>query len=570
MGRIIGIDLGTTTSEIAYIKNGKPEIIISKEGARIIPSVVSIKNGEILVGVSAKKNYAANPENTVTEIKRLMGTSGMVSMDGKDYLPEDISAIILKSLKEAVEIALGEEVTEAVITVPANFNDLERSATKRAGEKAGFIVERIINEPTAAAMAYGIDNMEDDSKILVYDLGGGTFDVTVLELFEGILDVKASRGNNKLGGKDFDNKIVEFIVSKIKEEYSVDVTKDERVMARVNAVAEEVKKDLTNMSTAEINLMYLISDSEGNPINVEIEINRNEFEEMIFDLVMSTKNTIMEALEASKYTINDIEKVLVVGGSTRVPLVKKMINDIFGDKIKSGLNPDEAVALGAAVQAGIKNNEIKSEDCLVVTDTCYFTMGVEIIKTINNKDVEGVFDPLIYKDSKMPAIEKTTYITANDYQTSMLVQVYQGDGAFVKDNIKIGEVELDGIPEAPRGQEEIEVEFRYNLNGILEVSTTILSNGKRVDKLIDTSKVYVDANQIVNESKNLDVWDTYPLASLVSDTIELAERRMQKINPKFASKVKELINKIKEAVINNNKELASNLDNELTDLLFDL
>lgn len=570
MGRIIGIDLGTTTSEIAYIKNGKPEIIISKEGARIIPSVVSVKNGEILVGVSAKKNYAGNPENTVTEIKRLMGTSGTVSMAGKDYLSEDISAIILKSLKEAAEISLGEEVTEAVITVPANFNDLERSATKRAGEKAGFIVERIINEPTAAAMAYGIDNMEDDSKILVYDLGGGTFDVTVLELFEGILDVKASRGNNRLGGKDFDNKIVEFIVSKIKEEYGIDVTKDEKVMGRVNAVAEEVKKDLTNMSTTEINLMYLISDSEGNPINVQIEINRNEFEEMIFDLVMSTKNTIMEALEASKYKINDIEKVLVVGGSTRIPLVKKMINDIFGDKIKSGLNPDEAVALGAAVQAGIKNNEIKSEDCLVVTDTCYFTMGIEIIKIINNKDIEGVFDPLIYKDSKMPAIEKRTYITANDYQTSMLIQVYQGDGAFVKDNIKIGEVELDGIPEGPRGQESIEVEFRYNLNGILEVSTTILSNGKRVDKLIDTSKLYIDSNQIVNESKNLDAWDTYPLASLVNDTISLAERRMQKLNPKFASKVEELINKIKEAVINNNKELASKLDNELTDLLFDL
>lgn len=570
MGRIIGIDLGTTTSEIAYIKDGKPEVIINKEGLRITPSIVSIKKGEVLVGNIAKKNFIVSPLDSVKEVKRLMGTNEMVKMAGKEYAPEEVSAMILKNLKESAEAYLGETVTEAVITVPANFNDLERNATKKAGELAGLKVERIINEPTAAAMAYGIDNMECESKVLVYDLGGGTFDVTVLELFEGILDVKSSRGNNQLGGKDFDDKIVDFIVNNIKVEQGIDVRNDANAMSRIKETAEEIKKDLSTMDSTEVNLMYLTMDSDGRPVNVQFDITRKEFENMIIDLVNSTKDTIAEALEAAKYTVSDIDTVLLIGGSTRVPLVKNLVTNMFGDKVTSRINPDEAVALGAAVQAGIKNGDIKSEDGLVVTDVCSCTMGIEITRgTANNQYIDGVFDPIIYKDSKIPCIEKSTYSTLNDNQTSILIQVYQGDGSFVYENTKIGEFNLSGIPQAPAGEEEVEVQFKYNLNGILEVSATVLSNGKSIQGTIDTSKLY-EMNKTSSNSLNVDSWSEYPLADSIRDTINLAERRKSKVNPKFISKIDKMIEELKMAVINNDSNLVSRLDSELTDLLFDL
>lgn len=575
MGRIIGIDLGTTTSEVAHIKNGKPEIITNKEGERITPSVLSIKNGELLIGTSAKTNYVIKPEDSIIEVKRLMGTNEKVKMAGKEYLPEEASALILKYLKEFAEEALDEEVTEAVITVPANFNDLQRNATKKAGELAGLKVERIINEPTAAAMAYGLDHMEDDSKILVYDLGGGTFDVTVLELFTGILDVKASRGNNSLGGKDFDERLINYILSIGKKEYDTDLSKNVNVLSRIKDAAEKCKKELSFAQSSSVNLMYLAQDKDGQPINLELDITRQEFQDMIKDLVSSTIDTVNETLRAANYTADDIDIVLLVGGSTRVPLVKDVLKGIFGDKVKSTVSPDEVVALGAAIQAGIKNEEIKSEDGLIVADTCNYTMGISVLRILdNNEAIDGVFDPILTRDTKIPCAEKKIYYTVNNGQTEMNIRVYQGENEFVRDNTQIGEFELTGIPDDLAGAQSVEVEFKYNLNGILEVTAVVQSNGNRVQGVIDTSKAFGENRPSATEENasndSVDNWTSYPLAVVVEDTIILAEKRKEKLNGKFAVKIDDLVKKLKQAVIDGNKDLVNKLDDEITDLLFDL
>lgn len=571
MGKIIGIDLGTTTCEIAYIKNGKPEIIVNDLGDRITPSVVGLTDdNEIITGRMAKRQVVLKPERTVIEVKRLMGTDIKVSLGEEQYLPQQISAMILKNLKRCAEDYLGEKVTEAVITVPANFDDLQRKSTKLAGELAGLKVERIINEPTAAALAYGINNLEREEKVLVYDLGGGTFDVTVLELFDGVLDVQASRGNNKLGGKDFDERIEKYVVEEFKEKYDIDLKSNVKAMSRIKEAAERAKIELSSMESTEIDLPYIAIDKDQNPLELSIKLTRSKFEELIMDLVESTDKEIQDALKASSYSTQDIDVVLAVGGSSRIPCVKRLLKAKFGDKIKTDVNPDEAVALGAAIQAGIKNDEISSEDSILITNACRYTLGTSIVANIgNSRSIPGVFDPIIMKDSKIPCTEKHKYYTVYDNQTSVVVDVYQGDARLVAENRKIAEFLLEGIPEASAGKEAIEVSFAYNSNEILEVTAKILSNGKSVSKIIDTQSIDKE-DSIFFEEESLDDWKNCELAPKVKSTIDLCERKMKKMNDVNREKVQKVLNELKKAVIDNNEELVEKCDDELTDLLFDI
>lgn len=568
MGRIIGIDLGTTTSEIAYIKNGKPEIITNKLGNRITPSVVGISDdNEVIVGTLAKRQAALKPEKTVMEVKRLMGSNKEISLNGQLFTPQQISAFILKELKKSAEEYLGETVSEAVITVPANFNDLQRQATKEAGELAGLKVERIINEPTAAAMSYGIDNLETEEKVLVYDLGGGTFDVTVMELFEGILDVKASRGNNALGGKDFDEAIEKYIVEEFKNKNGIDLRNNKMSMARIKEAAERAKIELSNMQSTDIIIPFIAVDKKQNPLEINLKLTREKFEELIMNLVESTEKEIDDALKAAGYKESDINIVLAVGGSSRIPCVRKLLEKKFKNKIKTEINPDEAVALGAAVQAGIKNDEIKSEDGLVVTDACCYTLGIEVARRGSNGEVlGGIFDPIIQKDTKIPCTAKKSYITVADNQPAVNVCVYQGDNYMAADNTLIGEFVLDGIPEGKAGEQGLDISFSYNLNGILEVTATIQSTRKSINKIIDMLG-NKNGGTADNESKP---WENCRLADSIRLTVEICEKKIKNLSGNKKDVIVSKLNELKRAVIDDNEALVKQYDTELTNLLFDV
>lgn len=578
MGRIIGIDLGTTTSEIAYIKNGKPEIIINDVEERITPSVVQVdKDDDFVVGKYAKAKAALNPNTTVMEVKRLMGTEQKVKLGNKDYLPEEISSIILKKLKKYAEDFLCEEVTEAVITVPANFNEFQRRATQKAGEMAGLKVERIINEPTAAALAYGINNLQNDEKVLVYDLGGGTFDVTVLELFNGILDVKASRGNNKLGGKDFDERIEKYLINDFKEKYGIDLSENEMCLSRIKEVSEKAKIELSTLKETEITIPFIALDKNGKPLSLNVKLTRDKFEELIADLVISTKNQIESAIKAAKYDMVDIDVVLAVGGSSRIPCVKELLKSIFNDKVKTSINPDEAVALGASIQAGIKNDEISSENSVVLTDVCSHTLGIEL--------AGGLFSPIIMRDTKVPCVRTEPYITASDDQTSVFVQIYQGEGKFAMENLKLKEFEVTGIPPAPAGKEKVDIQFKYNLNNMIEVTVKILSTGEEFYEKVDimnTGKIFNEStydrkyendesdNQYKNSSQSNGNNNTSRLEALAKGTMQLAANKLEKAKPEDAEKIRLLLKQLKKAIIAGDEKLVEKYDDELTDLLFDL
>lgn len=572
MGKIIGIDLGTTTSEIAYVKDGKPCIIrnIEEGDEHVIPSVVSIDGEEIKVGKKAKNQLLLKPEFTVSEVKRIMGTDEIINIQGKEYKPEEISAFILKKLKEVAEYFLGEEVLEAVITVPANFNDIQRKATKNAGEIAGFKVERIINEPTAAAMAYGVDNIDKNGNILVYDFGGGTFDVTILEMFNGVLDVKVSRGNNYLGGKDIDNKIIDYVVSEFEKSSGIKLdSSDSRTLARLKEGVEEAKKSLSSSKMAEIVLPYIGIDREGNPINLEMVLTRDEFEENVKDIIESTELIVNEALEDAKLIDDEIDIVLLVGGSSRIPYVRNMLEKRFKGKIARGVNPDEAVALGASVQAAIKNDiPVGKKGSIIVTDTCNYTLGVAL--------KGGIFDPIIERDSKLPANTTKRYCTVVDNQTEVLVSVYEGESRYINDNTLIDEFILSGIPKAETAKEKIDITFTYDLNGILNVSAEILSTGEEISKIMSTkglSKEEVqDLKEVVtkNENKNdLVPWKSANLFRLVEPNFRLAERKIPMLPSSDREKLQEIMTDMKEAIIDNDKMALMKLDEELTDFLFD-
>ncbi|WP_174733502.1 Hsp70 family protein [Mesobacillus harenae] len=574
---IIGIDLGTTNSAVAFLKNGKPEIIPNLDGARTTPSVFQLTIGdEIIIGQDAKSSMPGAPDRTITEVKRSMGTDVTVTAGNQEYRPEEVSAQILRYLKKSAEDFLGEAVTEAVVTVPAYFSDSQRKATQKAGELAGLKVERIINEPTAAAIAYGMENLEKDQNILVYDLGGGTFDVSVVEIFEGVVEVKASAGDNHLGGVDFDNALTEWISTNFQKQEGIDLFSigsqkeiNER-KARIKLEAENIKKSLSSQKTVAINLPFIAMHNNA-PISINTSITREEFEAMIGDMARKTITEVEKALSDSKLSVDEIDEVLLVGGSTRIPLIQQLVEEKFGKKAKKDINPDEAVALGAAIQGGIKSGEIDTSQSIMVIDVCPYTLGTEVVKNIGGQVVPGFFDPIIPRNSSIPISESKVYYTANDNQTRVNVNVFQGDNQYIDQNIFLGEFLLDGIPAAPKGEEAIEVKFSYDINGTLQVEATIVSTGKKASSVIK-AQAGVMSDEEVNFAKDrLDKeWNQSELYNEVKSVITRGERMLGETTGLEQEKLFSLLQNIKIALSRNDKAMVKKYEEELTDLLIEL
>ena len=471
MSKIIGIDLGTTNSCVAVMEGGEAKVIVNAEGMRTTPSVVSFKNGDIAVGESARRQAATNLD-TVFSIKRHMGTDYKVHIKStnKDYTPQEISAMILQNLKATAEAYLGEKVTEAVITVPAYFNDAERQATKDAGKIAGLEVKRIINEPTAAALAYGIDKKSDkEQKVLVYDLGGGTFDVSILELADGTYEVLSTAGNNRLGGDDFDNRVVDYMVKEFKRTNGIDLSTNKSAMFRLKLEAEKAKKDLSGITTTDINIPFIAMDSEGSPVHFDMTLTRSKFEELIRDLVDSTTKSVRQALKDAGITTSDINQVLLVGGSTRIPAVQDKVKQLTGHEPSKKMNPDECVALGASIQGGKLAGDAGAGEILLL-DVTPLSLSIETMG--------GIATRLIERNTTIPTKKSQIFSTAADNQTAVDINVVQGERQFARDNKSLGQFRLDGIPPARRGVPQIEVTFDIDANGIVNVSAKDLGTGK--------------------------------------------------------------------------------------------
>ncbi len=475
MAKTIGIDLGTTNSCVAVIEGGEPVVIPNAEGARTTPSVVAFsKTGERMVGQVAKRQAITNPERTVSSIKREMGSNYKVTIDGQSYTPQEISAMILQKLKADAEAYLGEPVTSAVITVPAYFTDAQRQATKDAGKIAGLDVKRIINEPTAAALSYGVDK-DNDQKVMVYDLGGGTFDVSIIEMGDGVQEVLATAGNNRLGGDDFDQRIMDWILNSFKAEQGIDLSGDKMAMQRIKEAAEKAKIELSGVTSAAINLPFITADATG-PKHLDMTLSRAKFNELTADLVEKTMGPVRQALSDSGLSINDISKVLLVGGSSRIPAVQEAVKNFIGKDPFKGINPDECVAIGAAIQAGVLGGEVQG---LLLLDVTPLSLGVETMG--------GVMTKIIDRNTTIPTKKSQIFSTAADGQTQVEVNVLQGEREFARDNKQLGLFKLDGIAPAPRGIPQIEVTFDIDANGIVNVSAKDLGTGKEQHITISSS-----------------------------------------------------------------------------------
>ncbi|MBN2082127.1 molecular chaperone DnaK [bacterium] len=484
MGKVIGIDLGTTNSCVAVLEGGEPKVIVNKEGARTTPSVVHIKkDGERVVGAAAKRQMVTSPERTVASIKRHMGRDHATTIDGKNYPPQEISAMILQKLKRDAEDYLGEKVTQAVITVPAYFEDAQRQATKDAGKIAGLEVLRIINEPTAAALAYGLDKASNDQTIMVYDLGGGTFDVSILELGDGVFEVKATSGNNYLGGDDFDNRIVDWLADEFKKENGIDLKGDPRALSRLKEAAEKAKIELSTTTSTDINLPFITADENG-PKHLDLSLTRAKFEELINDLLEKTVGPTRQAMNDAGVTSDNIDQVLLVGGSTRIPAVVELVKKLAGKEPNKSVNPDEVVAIGAAIQAGVLGGEVKD---ILLLDVTPLTLGIETLG--------GVCTRMIQRNTTIPTKKTEVFTTAADNQTEVEVHVLQGEREMAGYNKSIGRFHLQGIPPAPRGVPKIEVTFDIDANGIVNVTAKDTATGKE-QKITITGSTNLDDGEI--------------------------------------------------------------------------
>ena len=568
MSKIIGIDLGTTNSCVAVLEGGEPVVIANPEGSRTTPSVVAFKGGERLVGSVAKRQAITNPDNTVSSIKREMGSDYRRTIDGKSYTPQEISAMILQKLKQDAEAYLGEKVTDAVITVPAYFSDSQRQATKDAGKIAGLNVLRIINEPTAAALAYGMDK-ETNQKILIYDLGGGTFDVSILEIGDGVFEVLATAGNNRLGGDDFDERLMNYIADEFKKSHGIDLRTDRMAKQRLKDAAEKAKIELSGMQSVNVNLPFISMDANG-PVHLDMIITRAKFNELIADLLDKTKVCVQQALNDAGLKTSQIDKVILVGGSTRVPAVQELVKNLTGKEPFKGINPDECVAIGAAIQGGVLGGEVKD---ILLLDVTPLSLGIETLG--------GVFTKLIERNTTIPTKKSQIFSTAADGQTSVEIHVLQGEREFAQYNKTLGRFQLTGIAPAPRGIPQIEVSFDIDANGIVHVSAKDLGTGNEQNITITASTNLSDAeiNKAVEEAERFaaedkkrkeDVEARNQADSLVYQTEKTVKELGDKIDEADKARINAEVENVKNALAGTDAEAIKAATEKLTEVSYDV